>query len=755
MPKRSGHHTEYLLLLASWVVVIAFTAIYWTQTQTGATQQTQLAEELARRGIVQTSHALALQTEAMLRNLDDVSEHLVDHWLNEPGEFKHAARRAQQTLPDGAIINVAVADSQGQLLFSAQPPDPGVPLSKMSMADREHFQVHFQTPLSPAHLHISRPVFGRLSKAWTIVLSRPIERQGQRVGVLFMSVSTAYLSHALEQVYTDPQDVALIVRSDGSYIARSHLIDKVLGKSVPLKRDFIVQPALSHGEYRITAPVDGVERYYAWHRLQHYPLIVSVGISKAKALAPITLAQRDTFRRGVVGSVALVMLMLIVSHMRWKAARQARQLHIAHERLHLTLHSAHNGVWAWHGDDNRFEWDGGVYEMLGAAPEPRPAAKDLAASDWRTFVHPQDLARLREGWHTYLNQTPDSAFECDVRMHAAAGAIKWVALRARAVEHDAAGRPVLVVGTYTDVTERHAIDESLMVERKRLDVLLERFPGGVLMEDTDHRVVLLNRVAMEWMGLSVPDQALIGLSHDQLLQRLEPHKAAWLSSAPLQERRESGTTLEVEGPAERVLEIKRIEINDNEEPLGRVWLLYDITERKLKERSLTALASTDSLTGLSNRRAFMATLEYALSMAQSRPGAGCAVMMMDIDLFKQINDTHGHPVGDAVLQELAMRLRTALRQTDTAGRLGGEEFAVVLEEISALDALNKARAICERIAALPFSTSAGDVHVTVSVGVALASMSLSAADLLSNADQALYQAKQNGRNQVVLWQTPA
>lgn len=752
MQKPSGQPSEYVLLLASWVLMVVFMTTYWVQVQSAAQQQTRLAEDLAKSGIEQTSHALALQTETMLRKLDYVAAHLVEQWQANAGQdFKAAASKAKKSLPDGAILNVAVADAQGQLLFSdldAKRPWAG---PQALMADRDYFLAHFKTPQPPASMFISRPTFGRISKAWAIVMSRPIDHHGQRQGVMVISVSATYLSRALGEVYTDPQDAALIVRSDGHYIARSHQIDKVLGKSVPLSRDFLTHPEWDHGQYQLVAPIDGVERYYAWHRLRDYPLVVSVGISKAKALAPVALAQQGAFRRNVIGSVLLVVMMLVVSQVRWKAARQAKQLRIAHERLHVTLHSAHDGVWSWHAKDKKVAWDEGIYKMLGVQA-PAATASRL---DWKDLAHPQDLPKLTREWETYLQGPHDGAFATEVRMLTGDGQPLWVSVRARVVERNASGQPLLLVGTYTDVTDRHLADESLLVERKRLDVLLERFPGGVLMEDTTHRVVLLNRVAIEWMGLSDQDGALIGLPHTQLLERLGPQKAAWLNGTHPQERRESGTTLEVEGPADRVLEIKRIEISDHDESLGCVWLLYDITERKHKERNLTALASTDSLTGLLNRRAFMASLTHALASVQHRSGPACAVMMLDIDFFKQVNDTHGHPAGDAVLQELTSRVRAALRQGDTAGRLGGEEFALVLENISPDDALNKANAIRERIASQPFLTVAGEIHVTVSIGVAFATSEMSAADVLSNADRALYQAKQDGRNRVVSWQQVA
>lgn len=865
MQKRESGFADYLTLLASWLLLLGLLISYWVQAQATAQQQTRLAEDLARKGSEQTSHALALQTQTLLRTLDYVSVQLIDQWLREGDRgLRAAASRSRKTLQDGALLNVAVTDADGRVIFSELDSPRSTLGSPVSFADREHFQVHFNKPLHPARLFISEPTLGRITQKWAILLTRPIDHQGQRVGVLLLSVSAKHLSQALEKVYSDPEDAALIVRSDGKYLARSHEINKVLGTAVPSDRPFIRYPEQDHGLYHVKAPFDGVERYYAWHRLSEYPLIVSVGISRAKALAPVTLAQQQTFRRNVIGSIVVVVMMLFVSRLRLKARRQERALRIAHERLTVTLHSAHDGVWSWQANNKRVEWDEGLHKMLALPTHADPRNPH----DWTDLVHPQDLPKLTREWRTYLHEANDGVFATEIRMQTGNGSSLWVSMRARVVERDVTGRPQLVVGTYTDIsdriravqlrhvlleqssaaivmvnprrdilfanerfielfgplspgapsslsalhvdaahadqimaqyetlrqggrcrfeyplkdkqgqtrwfniqgllsdatdpegnvvwtlfdiTDRHLADEQLIVERKRLNVLLERFPGGVLMEDATPRVVLVNQVAIEWMDLDGQDGKLIGLTHEQLLERLGPNRAAWLSAAHPEERRESGTTLEVEGPTGRVLEVKRIEISEHDEPLGRVWLLYDITERKRKERDLTALAATDALTGLPNRRAFMAALEHALHPTHRTSGPASAVLMLDIDFFKRVNDTYGHPIGDAVLQEVASRVRACLRQGDTAGRLGGEEFAVVLEAIAPDDAVRKAQAIRERIAAEPCSTAAGEIGVAVSIGVAFPGNGLSAAEVLRNADQALYQAKQHGRNRVVRW----
>jgi diguanylate cyclase (GGDEF)-like protein len=167
-------------------------------------------------------------------------------------------------------------------------------------------------------------------------------------------------------------------------------------------------------------------------------------------------------------------------------------------------------------------------------------------------------------------------------------------------------------------------------------------------------------------------------------------------------------------------------------------------------RQLTLLATTDALTGLINRREWMRLFEEAMARA-ARTADPLAILMLDIDHFKLINDRFGHPVGDAVLQAFAARCGSVLRAYDKLGRIGGEEFAVLLPGGNLEEALRVAEKLRAVLAATPLTLEDGQlVRLTCSVGVASAGRELSAERLLASADEALYRAKRDGRDRVAV-----
>jgi two-component system cell cycle response regulator len=163
------------------------------------------------------------------------------------------------------------------------------------------------------------------------------------------------------------------------------------------------------------------------------------------------------------------------------------------------------------------------------------------------------------------------------------------------------------------------------------------------------------------------------------------------------------------------------------------------------------MAITDALTGLHNRRYMESHLATLVEQAQGR-GKPLALLIVDIDFFKSINDTHGHDAGDDVLREFAIRLKKSIRGIDLACRYGGEEFVIVMPETDMAVAAVVAERIRRRIATEPFAVASGAAAVPVTISIGLAALAVaddSPAGILKRADQALYRAKRDGRNRVV------
>jgi len=169
---------------------------------------------------------------------------------------------------------------------------------------------------------------------------------------------------------------------------------------------------------------------------------------------------------------------------------------------------------------------------------------------------------------------------------------------------------------------------------------------------------------------------------------------------------------------------------------------------ELQQKSLRKQLDQDALTGVSSRTSLLHELQDSIERA-SKTGQPLVVIMADLDHFKAINDRHGHLVGDRVLKEVAARIKAALREFDLVGRYGGEEFVILLEDTSTHTALQIAERIRVRIGSEPIHIAAQDTQVTISQGLALCGQGDDSQSMLSRADQAMYRAKQAGRNCIV------
>lgn len=183
----------------------------------------------------------------------------------------------------------------------------------------------------------------------------------------------------------------------------------------------------------------------------------------------------------------------------------------------------------------------------------------------------------------------------------------------------------------------------------------------------------------------------------------------------------------------------------------------EITKQKVLEHqlhnkvaTLSELALTDELTKVANRRCFVDSVEAELARCQRNENPA-ALLLLDLDFFKSVNDTYGHQAGDEVLKATANRIKKALREYDTFGRIGGEEFAVFLSETDPQTALQVAERVRFMLASFPIKAGSAELCVTTSIGIALTHGESSFEELYLQADSALYMAKRNGRNRVELF----
>ncbi|MFZ2971146.1 MAG: EAL domain-containing protein [Ferribacterium limneticum] len=299
------------------------------------------------------------------------------------------------------------------------------------------------------------------------------------------------------------------------------------------------------------------------------------------------------------------------------------------------------------------------------------------------------------------------------------------------------------ITTYTDISEQRASAEREQLAQK----VYTHTPAGIIFTDEAHRILSINPAttlmtgyeAFELLGQTVYGLITLDEEHTQdAFERDLVLRASW--QGELEVTRKSGDSF----PAGT--RVNRVDDPQSGLPAHYVWILADITERKQSEERMRHIAQHDALTGLPNRMALLMRLAQLLPEAR-RHGWKIAMMFLDLDRFKIINDTLGHQVGDELLREVACRLSAVVRETDFVARLGGDEFVIILPGISS--AADAAVVAGKAIGALSSAIEANghELHTSPSIGISLFPDDGPDGDtILKNADTAMYHAKAAGRN---------
>ncbi len=378
-----------------------------------------------------------------------------------------------------------------------------------------------------------------------------------------------------------------------------------------------------------------------------------------------------------------------------------------------------------------------------------PQGNQISVSHWRnSVIHPDDLVDVEQRMREHiLGRT--AHFESEHRIHTAEGVWTKVLARGKVVERDAVGHATRVAGTARDITQMDHAER----ERRIAGEVLNAMAEAVTVVDLDFRFVSVNNAFSTISGYA--EEEVIGLSSALLDSSQHPPQFYEQMRAVLEQTGHwAGEMWQRRKDGEEFL--CAIEVVEVGEPGGKrvyfVAVLSDITERKRAEQELRYLANFDTLTGLPNRALLSERLARAIVRAR-RQDTLVAVLFLDLDRFKEINDSLGHSAGDRILKAVAARLQGIAGPADTVSRLGGDEFTLVIEDLtSAEGAFEVARRLLAAFAQPLVIDDRSEISITPSVGISLyPAHGLAPTDLLKHADSAMYQAKANGRNTYLVY----
>jgi diguanylate cyclase (GGDEF)-like protein/PAS domain S-box-containing protein len=460
-------------IAVAFLLVALFGGFYWWQLLAQQRDQLAFAENQARLRTTQISTTMASHVGTLVAGLEYLAHSLAMKYAVEPPQFfPIGVRTALATYPTGSIGQIAVANAAGQVVYSSLDNNLKSQANPVSIADREHFKVHTQRP-EPA-LFISRPVLGRVSGKWTVQFSYPVMRDGQFDGVVVLSVAPDYLSGHFSEVSSGGNDVTLLVRDDGAYLARSDRQEAVLNLSVPPDREFVRHPDRMQGQYQVKSPIDGVERLYAWHRLRNYPLVVSVGLDHAQALAATKSSIQTSLRRNAAGTLIAVAAALWIALLFLRQRRSHARLAQHRQRYQLALEGGNLGTWEWTTSTDHLDVDDRWHAIMGTRPSDGPPS--LQALRERT--HPEDWPAWKAAIDAHVRGDSD-IFDAESRLRHDDGTWHWIHVRGRIIERAAPDQPQRISGTCADVTQRYAAEAAREELQLRLAKLVDQVPGTV------------------------------------------------------------------------------------------------------------------------------------------------------------------------------------------------------------------------------------------------------------------------------------
>jgi diguanylate cyclase (GGDEF)-like protein/PAS domain S-box-containing protein len=437
-----------------------------------------------------------------------------------------------------------------------------------------------------------------------------------------------------------------------------------------------------------------------------------------------------------------------------RMARQNAQALAQLETFHLELQTrtnqlaeaqglAHIGSWELDLTSGKLRWSDEIFRLFEINKEQFGATYEA----FLEAIHPVDRIAVNQAFSDALLHRRQ--YDIVHRLRMKDGRIKWVHERGTS-EYDAAGNPTRSAGTVQDITERMQHEAELKTFKAIIessdDAILSKSLGGIIKSWNHGAEEIFGYSPAEAIGnpitLIIPPECL----EDEVDIRQRISRGEKINHMDSVRRHKDGRLINISATISPILD-------EGGEVVGTSNISRNITERKQMEEQIRQLAFYDPLTNLPNRRLLLDRCEQALRTSDRHKSHG-AVLFLDLNRFKVLNDTKGHEVGDMLLVEVARRLLSCVRAEDTVARMGGDEFVVVLEALSpqAQIATEQAAAVAEKIRTAldaPYVLSGHTHSSSASIGIWLFNGSdQSVNELLTHADKAMYQAKSAGRNPV-------
>jgi len=727
-------HSLWALPAFGLLLIAAMWTATWLQLQ--STERALIGAK-----IHDTEHEVAIferYTQQAIKDLDQTAR-LVKHEFEQQGTLDLPRLIREGLVKGSGLVVLNIVDAKGNVIARSQPSGP------FNIADREFFRLHAER--DTGLLDISKPVVGRGSGLSIILLSRRMNHpDGSFAGIVTLAVSPEYFMGFHQDADLGKEGSLGLLGLDGTFRARH-----VGGESTSVPdgsgQQLVARAAASvAGSYEARGEIDGVMRIVAYRKLADYPFIVMATQSTSEALDDFYQQRNNYLIIAAAVTAVIVLFFAVVTVLAMRLQRHRGELQAQRRFLETLVDNIPSGItvrsmrpddfgqYVLASESNRLIFGTGPKEALGKT------VLDVMAVQYAEQIMEYDRQLLKSPMVQDIVQVRDLPGKEPRILHLL-----------RAPIFGAEGKVDYIMTSATDITQERARTDELRLASK----VFETTADAIVVSDADDRVVMVNAAFSKLTAFDM--QSIVGKILDE--SPFRPLDVAEGAARDEKLDRDGVVTAEVprvrkDGTALSLWLTASVVRNDDGTIRNYVRVFTDISLLKETQQKLEQLASFDSLTGLPNRRLLQDRLEQATRRAQ-RNDKGMAVMFIDLDGFKKVNDTFGHDVGDMLLQQVALRLQKCIRLTDSIGRLGGDEFVLVLEDTQEpADSMQIGERILAALAP-PFVLGGHQVPAAASFGIAIYPKDgTDPATLLKNADIAMYRAKQAGRKQFKFFSEP-